>query len=90
MARITVTQLARNLADFMNRVAYRGERFTVMRGNREIAEIGPAPRGRPLAELAAVLDALPRLSASDAESFAADLDETRRSVGPPGQNPWPS
>ena len=90
MPRISVTQLARNLADIVNRVAYRGERFIVVRGSREVAEIGPAPRGRPLSELAAVLDGLPRLSAGEAEGFAVDIEEVRRAAGPIARDTWAS
>jgi antitoxin (DNA-binding transcriptional repressor) of toxin-antitoxin stability system len=90
MARVTVTQLARNLADYMNRVAYQGERFTVVRGNREIAEIGPPPRGRPLSELESVLNGLPRLTESEIRSFAADLEEARRAMDSGPGDPWGS
>ncbi len=81
---ISVTELARNLADFVNRVSYRGERFTVTRGGREVAELHPAPRGRSLGELAGVLAALPRLAPEDAEALGRDLDEARAALGEPG------
>lgn len=53
----------------------------------------PIAVGVRLSELAAILDALPRLSPEEAEAFGADIDEARRqmqaleiSSEPP---PWP-
>ena len=90
MSNISITHLARNLADIVNRVAYRGERFTVVRGKRPVAEVIPAPRGRRLAELPGILAGLPRLSAEDVEHFAHDVDEARRRVGSEETDPWAS
>lgn len=88
MAAITITRLARNLADFVNRVAYRGERFTIVRGTRVVAELIPAPSGRMRSELPELLAELPRLSPEEAEAFAADMEEARRSLGGPGEGAW--
>ena len=90
MADISITHLARNLADLVNRVAYRGERFTVIRGNRPVAELIPAPRGRRLGELRTILADLPGLGPAEAEALSADLDAMRAEVGGPGRDPWGS
>jgi prevent-host-death family protein len=90
MTKVTVTHLARNLADLMNRVAYRGERFTVVRGNRPVAELIPTPHGRRLGEFAAILADLPRLGAVEAEALAVDLDAARAALGTPERDPWAS
>ncbi len=91
MTNISITHLARNLADIVNRVAYRGERFTVVRGKRAVAEVMPAaPRGRRLAELPGILANLPRLTPEDAEELACDLDAARREVGTEDRDPWAS
>ena len=91
MPRISVTHLARNLADIVNRVAYQGERFTVVRGNREVAELVPAPRGRPLSGLPTLLRGLPKLSPEEMSAFASDVDAARRAIGPPpASDPWES
>ncbi len=79
--RISVTFLARNLADVMNRVAYRGEEFAIIRGNREIAQVLPSPRGKPLSELSALLKSLPPLSEEDASIWAEELESARSEVG---------
>jgi len=90
MADISITHLARNLADIVNRVVYRGERFTVVRGKRPVAEVIPAPRGRRLAELPGILANLPRLAPEDIEHFGHDLDDARRAMGLEETDPWAS
>jgi antitoxin (DNA-binding transcriptional repressor) of toxin-antitoxin stability system len=82
---VTVTTMARNFADYINRVAYRGERFLLTRGNRVVAEIRPVPEARRLSELPGLLGALPRLSPDEAEAFGRDLAENREALGPPPQ-----
>ncbi len=86
---LTATQLARELSDVLNRVAYRRESFVVVRGNRALAELRPLPQGTRLGDLPAVLAALPRLQPEDAEAFANDLDAARRDL-PIAADPWAS
>lgn len=90
MSNVTITHLARNLADLVNRVAYRGERFTVVRGNRPVAELIPAPRGRRLGDLPGILERLPHLGAADADAMAAELDAARSALGKPEADAWGS
>jgi prevent-host-death family protein len=74
----TVTEVLRNFSDYINRVAYRGERFVLTRGGRPVAELVPAqPAGRRLSELASVLGSLPRLGEDEAASFEEDLERAR-------------
>jgi antitoxin (DNA-binding transcriptional repressor) of toxin-antitoxin stability system len=73
MPEVTVTQVARNFADYINRVAYRHESFTLVRGHRPLAELRPLPGGARLSELPALLASLPRLSPAETEDFAEDL-----------------
>jgi len=73
MSHVTVTQVARHFADYVNRVAYRRESFTLVRGNKPLAELRPLPVGVRLSELPALVTALPRLSEPEASDFAADL-----------------
>ena len=89
MDRITITHLSRNLADIVNRVAYRGERFTVLRGDRPVVELVPPPGGRRLGDLPGILDRIPRLDPEDAEALAEELSESRRLLTPP-ENAWAS
>ncbi|MCA9737807.1 MAG: type II toxin-antitoxin system Phd/YefM family antitoxin [Gemmatimonadota bacterium] len=86
---ISITRFARNLAEIVNRVAYGGERFTVVRGSKPVAEVGPPPRGRRLAELPGLLRALPRLAEEEAEALGRTLEEARATLSPRG-DPWES
>lgn len=87
--RATVTEVVRNFADYINRVAYRGERFLLERGGRVVAELRPVPEGRRLGDLPEILASLPRLSPDEAEAFACDLEEVRDGLNAlPAGDPW--
>jgi len=77
MSDVTVTEVARHFADYVNRVAYRRESFTLVRGNKPVAELRPLPAGKRLSELPALFASLPRLSPSEAADFADDLSSAR-------------
>ncbi|MDT8369746.1 MAG: type II toxin-antitoxin system Phd/YefM family antitoxin [Longimicrobiales bacterium] len=90
--RTTVTEVLRNFSDYLNRVAYRGERFVLTRGGKEVAELAPTiPAGSRLADLPETLRSLPRLGPDDADLFADDLDRIRAEMNqdPPG-DAWES
>src|SRR3989304_8928522 len=74
-SKLTATEAARNLSDLRNRVRYRGERFTVVRGGEEVAAIVPtAGSGRvTLGELRRGLASLP----SPDDDFVIDLERIR-------------
>lgn len=74
---ISGTEIARNFAAFVNRVAYRGERFLLVHGNKPVAELGPVPRGAWPGDLPVLLADPPRLSEEQARQFADDLDSVR-------------
>lgn len=90
--RASVTEVLRNFSDYINRVSYRGERFVLTRGGKDVAELTPAPpTGRRLAELPDVLESLPRLGPEDASRFAEQLDSGRAiSGGAAPPDPWAS
>ena len=77
MNNISISEVARNLADFINRVAYRGESFTLFRGKKPVAELRPVPRAKKLGELKDLLATLPKLSEEESESFLNDLEQIR-------------
>ena len=77
---LTVTEVARHFAEYINRVAYRGECFILVRGNKPIAELRPLPAGKRLAELPALCASLPHLSTIDAAQFAVDLTAAREAL----------
>ena len=87
----TVTEVARNFADFINRVAFHGERFILMRGKKPVAELRPVPAGRRLAELPALLASIPRLTGAEADALADDLADARSELSAaPRRDPWAS
>jgi antitoxin (DNA-binding transcriptional repressor) of toxin-antitoxin stability system len=77
---LSVTEIARHFAEYINRVAYRGECFVLVRGNKPIAELRPLPVGKRLAELPTLLASLPHLSSTEAAQFAADLTAAREAL----------
>jgi antitoxin (DNA-binding transcriptional repressor) of toxin-antitoxin stability system len=85
---LTVTEMSRKFADYINRVSYRRESFTLIRGNRPVAEVRPVPSGIKMSELPAFFASLPRLSAEDAEQFAEDIEYARRSAMIEDYDPW--
>ena len=88
---LTVTEVARHFAEYINRVVYRGECFVLVRGNKPIAELRPLPAGKRLAELPALCASLPHLSPMDAAQFAVDLTAARETLAR-GEvhDPWQS
>ncbi len=77
---LSVTEVARHFAEYINRVAHRGECFVLVRGNKPIAELRPLPVGKRLAELPALLASLPHLSDTEATQFAEDLTTARETL----------
>ncbi len=89
--KVLVSEIVRNFADYINRVAYRGERFTLVRGNKPVAELAPVVSGRRLLDLPDLVASLPKLSEADARSFTEDLARARSDLsGPPLRDPWAS
>jgi antitoxin (DNA-binding transcriptional repressor) of toxin-antitoxin stability system len=85
---ISVTEVLRNFADYINRVAYRGERFVLMRGGRPVAELSPVPTGTRLGELPSLLASLPRLRQDDADALSLEVEAARRDLEAPPEDPW--
>ncbi len=87
----TVTDVARNFGEYVNRVAFGGESFVLTRGKKPVAELRPVPVGKRLGELPGMFDSLPRLSESEADMLAEDLNNARDELdGVPLRDPWAS
>jgi antitoxin (DNA-binding transcriptional repressor) of toxin-antitoxin stability system len=87
--RPSVSDVARNFTEYVDRVALRGERFVLMRGRRPVAELRPVPKGRTLGDLVDLLSSLPPLTEEEAASFAHDIETARSHTLPTGlRNPW--
>lgn len=89
--RLAVSEAVRNFADYINRVAYRGERFTLIRGNKPVAELMPVVAGGRLGDLPELLRSLPPLRRGDAKRFAEDVARGRSELADkPLKDPWES
>ncbi len=87
----SVTDVARNFADYINRVAFGGERFILMRGKKPVAELRPVVTGRRLGDLPELLTSLPRLSDEEADAFAGDIERARADLDAEViRDPWES
>ena len=79
---ISVTEAVRNFADFINRVAYRGEQFVLERGGRPVARLVPVPQAGRLGDLPDIMAAIPKLGPVDAEDFARVLEDGSAELPP--------
>ncbi|MBD3941218.1 type II toxin-antitoxin system prevent-host-death family antitoxin [Microbacterium sp. NEAU-LLC] len=82
MSTMSATEASRNFSALLDAVE-RGEAVTITRGNRPIAEIGPARR-RTGRDLRLALDALPPLD----DAFEADVAAARDAVTGDWRDPW--
>jgi len=70
----TVSEVARNFSEYLDRVVGCGERFLVMREGKPVAELRSAgPQGLKLRDLPDLLASLPRLAPEDVSAFESDL-----------------
>jgi antitoxin (DNA-binding transcriptional repressor) of toxin-antitoxin stability system len=74
---ISSTEAVRNFSELLNNIKYRGDRYTVIRGGKAAATLGPAEPSRPVAtmsDLREIVRTLPRLDTLD-KGFGADIKE---------------
>ena len=88
---ITVTDAVRNFSELLNNIRYRGERYTILKGGKPAATIGPATgsmKERKLSDLKEIVRNLPRLE-DDGDAFARDVAQAI-AVQPPVSEgiPW--
>lgn len=85
---ITVTDLRKNVSDILNRVRYRGERFTVRRNGETIAVLEPAGVASHITmrELAEQMGEVPLPDAG----FADDLEAMRQTLRLEEPLAWPN
>lgn len=87
-ARVTATLAARSFSDLLSRVQYRGERFVIVRGGEEVAELVPA-QGKTDGTLAQLLERLAEVSTAG-PAFADDLEAIQAQQPPLPEDPWRS
>jgi len=88
----TVSEVARNFSEYIDRVAHRGERFLVMKDQKPVAELRPVEAEGPrLRDLPRLLASLPHLGPGDVDAFESDLTDARRELDKlPPRDPWGS
>jgi antitoxin (DNA-binding transcriptional repressor) of toxin-antitoxin stability system len=79
---VSSTEVSRHFSDYLNRVAYKGEHFILLRGKKVLAELKPAPRGRRLGDLPSLFASLPHLPKEEAEAFLKDLKKAELTKRP--------
>jgi antitoxin (DNA-binding transcriptional repressor) of toxin-antitoxin stability system len=86
--RITATELARNLSDILNRVKYRGEKFSVERKGEVVAIIEPAPKSKQITwgEFLELYDKIPKPD----PGFWDDVEEAHRLGNEIPKSQWDS
>lgn len=90
MSEVTVTDLARNLSDYLNRATYRREEFVITRGGKPVATLSPVPSGVRISDLERVFSGLPDLAPGDLAVMESDLVSAREAGNDPTSDPWPS
>jgi antitoxin (DNA-binding transcriptional repressor) of toxin-antitoxin stability system len=87
----SVADVAEHFEEYLHRVVDDGETLVLLRAGQPVAELRPVARGGRLRDLPAILSSLPRLSASEADSFAADLEAARSELAhQTPRDPWAS
>jgi len=88
---ITATEAVRNFSELLNGIRYRGDRYTILKGGKPAATIGPAAgsaKERKLSDLKGMVRSLPRLG-DDADAFSGDIAQAVALQPPVGEGkPW--
>lgn len=79
MERISVIAAGRQFDELIRRVSREGVTIELERDNQVIAQLSPAGRRVPVADLNRIFGSFPSLG-DDANSFARDVERVRRAV----------
>jgi antitoxin (DNA-binding transcriptional repressor) of toxin-antitoxin stability system len=77
---ISATEVVRNFSELLNQIKFRKERYTILRGGKAIASLGPATsQGSPVTvgNLLTLCRQLPSLG-EDARDFEREIERSRR------------
>jgi len=87
--KITVTKAVRDFADIVNRVHYRGEKLTLTKGKKAVAQIIPIAQTSDFSgkDLKILFDSLPRLTPKESLDFENDLKDSKSKLLTE-ENPW--
>jgi antitoxin (DNA-binding transcriptional repressor) of toxin-antitoxin stability system len=88
---ITATDAVRRFSDLLNTIKFKGVRYTIVRGGKPVATLGPATtsaHSTTLRELREILIKLPRLG-DETAAFEQDLKDIAKTqpILPQGR-PW--
>ena len=72
MTHVSMIDVARHFAEYVDLVVDRGERFTLLRDGKPVAELGPVLQVVRLEDLPALLATLPCLTPAAADAVAGD------------------
>ena len=88
---ITATDAVRQFSDLLSSIKFKGSRYTIIRGGKPVASLGPSEVARHeqvLGELKTLLKNIPRLG-DEAEAFEKDLKAAaRKQPGLPKGRAW--
>lgn len=96
---VTATDAVRKFSELLNFVRYKGENYTIVRGGKPVAALGPlvtAPERKPvekfearrLEEFRKILKSLPKLGAEE-ENFERDVKKALQfQPSLPKKSPW--
>jgi antitoxin (DNA-binding transcriptional repressor) of toxin-antitoxin stability system len=73
--KVSATEAVRKFSDLLNSIKYRGDRYTIIKGGKPVAFIGPLEtsfKGKKMGDLKDLVERLPRLG-REAEKFKEDL-----------------
>lgn len=88
---LSVSELARHVPDYIERVAQKGESFVIVNDDLAVAQLSPVHTGRRLGQLPALMDSLPHLSMGDADDFANDIADAHNLLSDlKVRDPWQS
>jgi antitoxin (DNA-binding transcriptional repressor) of toxin-antitoxin stability system len=72
---VTATEAVRKFSDLLNTIKFKGDQYTIIRGGKPVAVLGPAEfrvHERTLGELNGLLKKIPKLG-EEAAAFEKDL-----------------
>ena len=85
---VSVTDMVRNFSEYVNRTAYGGDSFVLMKGQRALAELKPVVKGRTFKELQNLLKKNCQLEEDEIDCFLDDINQIRKSTNIIEKNPW--
>lgn len=85
---LNVTELLRNFSEYISRVTYKGESFTLMRGKLKVAELKPVPLGCTVGDFKEFLKRAPLLDSAEKREFKKDIESAGKAKAEKLKNPW--